>query len=246
MDKLDVLATARDGSGADLSGSAVVIIDVLRATTSMYYIFHAGGRAVYPVAEVEAAREKKKLMPEALLCGERGGVAPPGFDMGNSPEAFRDADLSGREIILTTTNGTQAVASARNADMIIAASFCNAASVAAYLHKKTKEMPVYLLCSGTAGAFSLEDFYCAGIVASHLLAFGHTALTDFAWAAVKLSTIPVDDVVNEVTCKHLGFLLRKGFAGDVKLSLSRGEDRDDLIVPVYDSGAGCFCPDNAG
>ena len=246
MKKLDVLPTAREGVGLDLSGSAVVIIDVLRATTSMSYIFESGGRAIYPVEEVEAAHEMKRRMPDALLCGERGGVAPPGFDMGNSPAVFKDADLSGRDVILTTTNGTQAVATARSAGFVIAAAFRNAAAVAAYLRKNAHDMPVYILCAGTAGAFSLEDFYCAGMIASRLAAGGFTALSDFAWAAVKLSGLPVEEVVNEKTCRHLGFLLEKGFSLDVKLALSVEDDAADRIVPVYDSTAGCFIAGTVG
>jgi 2-phosphosulfolactate phosphatase len=239
---LDIVPTAQAGIHHDFSGSAVVVIDVLRATTSMLQIFESGGSAIYPVGEVERARERKRQMPRALLCGERKGVPPEGFDMGNSPVVFRDAELTGREIILTTTNGTQAVESARTADLITTASFGNTVSVARYLRRHASNLPVYLLCAGTNGAFSIEDYFCAGIIASYLLAADNTTLTDFAWAGVKLSGLPVEEVVNAETCKHLAFLLHNGFSDDVELCLKREAENQNHLVPVYDSSKGCFIP----
>ena len=121
MKELRILSTVNEGATVDLSGSAVVVIDVLRATTSITYMFESGAKAVFPVGEVGAARTQKEKMPHAVLCGERNGVAPDGFDMGNSPSAFKNTDLSGKEIILTTTNGTQAVSCALNSRVLVAA-----------------------------------------------------------------------------------------------------------------------------
>jgi len=239
---LDVVSSAQAGIQYDFSGAAVVVIDVLRATTSMLHIFESGGRSIYPVGEVEAAREKKSRMPEALLCGERRGVPPEGFDMGNSPVGFRAAELTDKEIILTTTNGTQAVECAQNASLIITASFGNAVSAARYLQHHAGELPVYLLCSGTNGAFSIEDYFCAGVVASYLSEDGNRVLTDFAWAAVKLSELPIEEVVNADTCKHLHFLQESGFSGDVELSLTLEKEGEKPMIPVYDCSKGCFIP----
>ena len=237
---LDIVPTAQ--TPCDFSGAAVVVIDVLRATTSMLHIFESGGEAIYPVEQVEAAREKKRQMPEALLCGGRHGVPPEGFDMGNSPAAFRDAELAGKEIILTTSNGTQAVGRAPKAALIATASFGNAVSVAGYLLHHAKDLPIYLLCAGTNGAFSIEDYFCAGIIASNVVAAENTTLSDFAWAAVKLSGLPVEEVVNTDTCRHLEFLLRSGFSSDVELSLKCEAENEKHLVPVYDSSKGCFIP----
>lgn len=239
---LDIVPTAQAGARYDFSGAAVVVIDVLRATTSMLHIFESGGTAIYPVGEVDAAREKKSEMEKALLCGERYGVPPEGFDMGNSPKEFKEADLSRREIILTTSNGTRAVEAAQGASVIAAASFENAGSAARYLMSCAAELPLYLLCSGTGGAFSIEDYFCAGTIASHLAAAGEFTPTDFAWAAVKLAGLPVGDVVNANTCRHLGFLIDKGFSADVELSLTREVEGQTRPVAVYDSSKGCFTP----
>ena len=232
---LDIVPTAQAAAQHNFSGSAVVVIDVLRATTSMLHILESGGRAIYPVEAVETARERKNQMPDALLCGERRGVPPEGFDMGNSPVAFRDADLTGKDIILTTTNGTQAVGHARNAANITAASFGNAVSVARYLLEHENDLPLHLLCAGTNGAFSIEDYYCAGIIASYIATVGNAALTDFAWAAAKLSGLPIEEAVTPDTCRHLGFLVRSGFSADVELSLKREVENQNRLVPVYDS-----------
>ena len=239
---VDIVPTAGAGRLHDFSGAAVVVIDVLRATTSMLHILESGGGAIYPVEEVKTARERKRSMPEALLCGERNGVPPEGFDMGNSPAAFRDAELTGKEIILTTTNGTRAVECARNGAFVTAASFGNAVSVARCLHRDADNLPVYLLCAGTNGAFSIEDYFCAGIIASRLAPADNRTLTDFAWSAVKLSGLPASEVVNADTCKHLAFLLRSGFSADVELSLELEAENQNRLVPVYDSAKGCFIP----
>ncbi len=242
MKELRVLATVSDAERVDMSGATVVVIDVLRATTSMAQIFSSGAQSVYPVAEVDNARLKKKSMPDALLCGERNGLPPEGFDMGNSPAAFADADLSGKSVIITTTNGTRAIAAAKQAVALIAGACVNATAVARYLCSHP-EAPVYLLCAGTRGAFSIEDFYCAGLIAAQLV---HTySFDDFAWAAAGLTQVPIADVVNARTCRHLNFLLESGFKTDVEFALS--QDVTD-VVPLYDNTLHLFtvAADNKG
>jgi len=244
MREVRVLSTVDEAARTDLSGCAVAVIDVLRATTSMAYMFSSGAKAICPVGEVEAAREQRLNMPGALLCGERNGVPPEGFDMGNSPAEFKEADLSGKEMILTTTNGTQAVACAMKARLLVAVACVNAAAVARYICENTEIEPVYLLCAGTQGRFSIEDFYCAGLVASHIRELCKANLDDFSWAAAKLTQLPVSSVVNAGTCKHLAFLLESGFKTDIELALSTEHDGSNIAVPLYDRDSGCFVPVN--
>ena len=111
MAELDVLLTAAQAEAHDLTGQAVVVIDVLRATTTMTVMLERGAECVRTVAEVEEARRVASVA-DWLLAGERQGVAPPGFDFGNSPVQLSQADLAGRRVLLTTTNGTRTVAAA--------------------------------------------------------------------------------------------------------------------------------------
>ena len=108
-------------------------------------------------------------------------------------------------------------------------------SVARYLLEHENDLPLHLLCAGTNGAFSIEDYYCAGIIASYIATVGNAALTDFAWAAAKLSGLPIEEAVTPDTCRHLGFLVRSGFSADVELSLKREVENQNRLVPVYDS-----------
>ena len=97
-----------------LRGGIAVVIDVLRATTSIVYAFAAGCREIRPCADLDEARRLADSLPagKALLAGERGGMPPKGFDLGNSPREFTPKNCKDRTVVLTTTNGTRAIARA--------------------------------------------------------------------------------------------------------------------------------------
>ena len=236
--KLDIIPTARDAADYSFHGTAAVIIDVLRATTSIQAILENGGRRVFPVANVDEAKGLKTRMPAALLCGERQGFPPDGFDMGNSPAAFSNTDLDCRDIILTTTNGTLAVLHAAGAAYLYSACILNASAAGTTIIKCREIDTAVLVCAGTEGSFSIEDFYAAGLVAAVVAEHASWTLTDIAWAALKLAKEPVHLVVNETTCKHLKTLIKKGFSEDITFALE-GQGSSSL-VPVYDRGQGCF------
>ena len=242
MKALDIVPTAQNSDGYTFNGSVAVVIDVLRATTSIQAILENGGRRVYPVETVEEAKTLKDRMPNALLCGERGGFPPEGFDMGNSPVAFSRADLSGRDVILTTTNGTLAVKHAASAKVLLSACMRNPRAVVSYILSGVGAMSAVLVCAGTEGSFSIEDFYAAGLIASVIGEDGEWRLTDIAWVAAKLAKTPIGSAVNSTTCRHLGILLEKGFEEDVAFSI--GADTDSAfqskLVPVYDAEKKCF------
>ncbi|HEY5491962.1 MAG TPA: 2-phosphosulfolactate phosphatase [Gemmatimonadaceae bacterium] len=88
----------------------VVVIDVLRFTSSAAYALANGARSIIPCTTVDDARSAVPGLPSALLAGERNAVKPDGFDLGNSPREFTSAVVQGRDIIWTTTNGTTAIA----------------------------------------------------------------------------------------------------------------------------------------
>lgn len=149
-----------------LRGRVAVVIDVLRATTTIGAALEHGARCVVPVASVEGARETAEQREGSVLCGERGGVRPEGFQLGNSPlEYTRDA-VEGRLCVLSTTNGTRAIHMARDADEVLIGSITNAGALCAYLRSLGSD--VVLVCSGTDGRVSLEDCLGAGLIVDRL------------------------------------------------------------------------------
>ena len=115
---LNVYALSKLVEPAELAGATAVVIDVLRAGTTIVYALAAGAEQVVPCLEVADARAMVEQFPAgtALLGGERQGLPIEGFDLGNSPDEYEPARVAGKTIVLTTTNGTRAMASAREAD----------------------------------------------------------------------------------------------------------------------------------
>jgi len=151
---------------AHVRASACAVIDVIRATSTLLVALANGAKGVRPVAGVDEARAGKEQNPAALLAGERGGQALPGFDLGNSPREMTAARVEGREIILTTTNGTQALAACRGAREIVTASLLNLDAVAARLRESGP--PWIILCAGYEGDFGIDDAIVAGALAEAL------------------------------------------------------------------------------
>jgi 2-phosphosulfolactate phosphatase len=149
-----------------LGQSACVVIDVIRATSTIVTALANGAAGVRPVADVSDAFVLKARDPEVLLAGERGGQALPGFDLGNSPEDFTAARVSGRQIILTTTNGTQALAACAGARAVVTVGLLNLDAVAARL--KELGPPWIIVCAGYEGHFGYDDAVVAGALAEAL------------------------------------------------------------------------------
>jgi 2-phosphosulfolactate phosphatase len=151
-----------------LRGGVAVVIDVLRATTTIVHALAAGCTAVLPEREVEAARHlARRCQPPALLGGERDGLAPEGFDLGNSPQEYTPQRCRGRQLVLTTTNGTQAIHAAASADCVLLAAFVNFSAVCERLLPETR--PIHLVCAGTRGEVALEDTLLAGALVEALV-----------------------------------------------------------------------------
>src|SRR5438105_4631211 len=134
-----------------LPGGVAVVVDVLRATTTMIYALAAGCVCVRPCAEVEEARGLADQMRagRVLLGGERGGVPLPGFDLGNSPREFKPKLCRGSTLVLTTTNGTRALLKAAEADRVLVAGFVNYSAVCEQVRQDSR--PIHIVCAGTEG-----------------------------------------------------------------------------------------------
>ena len=151
---------------AQRAGAACAVIDVIRATSTIATALARGARAVRPVAGVAEALALKAGHPEALLAGERGGRPQPGFDLGNSPYEMTAERVGGREMILTTTNGTQALAACAGARAVVTASLLNLDATAARLRELGP--PWLILCAGHEGGFGVDDAIVAGALAEAL------------------------------------------------------------------------------
>lgn len=149
---------------AELAGGTAVVIDVLRATSTIVYALAAGADRVIPCGEVDEARQiATRLKPgSALLGGERGGLRINGFDLGNSPTDYTPEVVAGKTLVFTTTNGTRALLRAREARRVVAAAFANLNAVVRWLVAETG--PIHILCAGTDGKVTLEDVLCAGFI----------------------------------------------------------------------------------
>ena len=157
------------GAGTIPRGSAAVVIDVLRASTTLTVGLTNRARGVVPVATPEEAFERKRRDPEALLCGERDGRKIPGFDLGNSPREYPAEVVSDRTLIFASTNGSLAMIRARSARRRLLGCFLNASAVVESLAGEDR---VALVCAGKLGRFSLEDAACAGWLTERLVQRG--------------------------------------------------------------------------
>lgn len=147
-----------------------IVIDVIRATTTLAVMFDQGAARVFAAETVEQARQASEEFPGRLLCGERNVQPLPGFDYGNSPVQFSQVDLTGRELILTTTNGTRAFYACPDGSTRLAGSFYNAEAVTAKALALAQERGgnISLVCAGELNYFALDDAVCAGYLALDL------------------------------------------------------------------------------
>ena len=146
-----------------------MVIDVLRATTTLTVALGHGARRVHPVATPEAARAAREALPGALLCGEREGLRIEGFDLGNSPFEYPVTRVAGRTLIFASTNGSLAMLAAAACRRRTLAAFVNLGAV---VERLAGERAVVIVCAGKLGRFALEDAACAGLLCERLARTG--------------------------------------------------------------------------
>lgn len=210
----------RARSAAPPPGAVAVVIDVLRATSTLARAFDQGAARVIAAATVAEAFELKRRHPEALLCGEREGRPVPGFDLGNSPNEYARERIAGRVLIFASTNGSQALKLAASASRTLLGAFVN---VAAVVERVAGDSDVWLIASGKLGRPSLEDLACAGWMARALGERGFRI--DSAEARLVESLAPADAarVRSLVQGASQGRYLRSlgsSFAADVEFCAS--------------------------
>jgi 2-phosphosulfolactate phosphatase len=191
----------------------VVIVDVLRATTAFCAAFDRGVKAIIPVAGVELAHEYKK--EGFLVVAERGGEKLDFADFSNSPLDLLHAEIEGKTLVYSTTNGTQAIEKAKNSGSIVVGCFSNLSLLCEWLEQTNRN--VVILCSGWENTFSLEDTLCAGAITHSLLKSGQYAVNcDAACAALDLWMNARKDIQGYLTkASHFKRLERLGLQNDL-------------------------------
>lgn len=233
---------ARDTKKAVKRGDIVVVIDVLRCSSSIIAALARGVVGIIPIRTVREAREVSEIHPDFILSGERKGVKPSGFKYGNSPSVFSRAKLAGSYLILTTTSGTNAISQAKGAKHILIGGFLNAKSIAKTAFDLAGEegKGITLALSGKKGSFSLEDFLGAGAIIDNLPE--NIILTDAAQAALlafRKAKTSLIDVVKQGN--HAKYLTGIGFEEDIRFSSQLDKYtiipylKGDVILPLKSS-----------
>jgi 2-phosphosulfolactate phosphatase len=207
----------------------VVVVVVLRATSAICAGIANGVNSIMPVETIEEA--KSYSQKGFVVAGERNGEVLEGFELGNSPFSFMEDKLKGKNIALTTTNGTKAIKSAYQAESIIIGAFVNLNSVTEYLLRLKKN--VLVLCAGWKDKFNLEDTLFAGAVAKELLnSLVFVTSCDSTRAAILLYDHAKDDLENFLKdSSHRERLGKLNLQKDIEFCLSVNKLN---VLPILD------------
>ena len=208
-----------------------IVIDALRATTTIAALFHGGLRQLTVVAEIARGRSLRPG-PGVLLFGEEGGLRPEGFDYGNSPAEAASLDVDGAEAVLVTSNGTVALCAVAGRGVTVAGSLANISAIADFA---LKHGTVMLVCAGNGGArrFSLEDFaVAAAFVRQVSSASGRAELGDAALLASRIAA--PDELVR--ASEHAEVTRRLGFAADIEYAMQRDIAPSIPVVTSFGDG----------
>ena len=215
----------------------VVVLDVLRATTTIAAALQAGVQEIFVYPDIESVRQAKKQMRGTLACGEQNCVKPEGFDLGNSPDAFDEQHI-GKNLLMCTTNGTKAILAARGAERIFTAAIVNARAVAKKLTEVAKD--VTLLCAGTNGELAMEDVLGAGMLTLFL---SDKDLSDSALMARQLFWSCRDDLLRHLRLTAGGQNIIKAklekdieFAARMNIFSAVGEVKDGDPIRIVHAG----------
>jgi 2-phosphosulfolactate phosphatase len=193
--QIDVFSTALSFQEEEVRNKTVVVIDVLRACSSMVTALINGAKGIIPVEDMAAASKiAANLDPKSvLLCGEKDGRKIDGYQLGNSPMEYSRGVVDGKTMIMNTTNGTKAVTRAGLARKILIGCFLNVGSVVEEL--RNGDGDIIIICAGWKSRFSLEDMLCAGLIIDRL---GDGVFNDNATDGAKLAHVLYQKYSNDI------------------------------------------------
>jgi 2-phosphosulfolactate phosphatase len=238
--RIDVSFLPEEFQGKSEHADSVVVIDVLRASSSVITALGNGASGVIPAASREEALEigRGQKGKNVLYCGEKDGYKIKGFDLGNSPQEYTSETVRDKTLIFVSTNGSRLmVRTVREKRPLFIAGFLNATAAAERVMKSGGNC--LLACSGREGRYSLEDTVCAGMLASVMqrISGSDPGMSDEARSAVVLYRHFADDLLGMAKSSlHGAYLTGLGLGADISYCVSMNRFK---TVPVYQKGALC-------
>lgn len=230
--KLDVLFSPVQADELFFTGKTTVVIDVLRASSTIITALSNGAKEVVPVGTIEFAVKVSGGIfgGQTLLGGERNTKKIEGFALGNSPSEYTKEIVSGKSIVFYSTNGSRAIVKAKYSTNLFVCSFNNLKTLAKHLRKLNED--VIILCAGNNNLFSLEDTVCAGMLVSELIAGNKTIeLTDASTGALTLFKSFGKNIFKLLSeTDHGQLLINNSFEEDLKACAEL--DSTD-VIPFY-------------
>ena len=233
--RLDVFFTPHQAKPADTAARLVVIVDVLRASTTVATALGNGAKTVMPLegADEVIFRSKEFARSQIILAGEQKMHPITGFDLGNSPQDFTKKAVEGKTILITTTNGTRALLGVQGARDIVIASYVNFTAVLAMMKvAASSNTDIAIICAGEEGGFTLEDAACAGRYVRAIPRRTDSVQVNDAAAASVLIEKKYGDNIEKVfkESSHGQALAEAGFGDD----LAAAAEVDSYpVVPIY-------------
>ena len=232
---VDVEFVAQDANKACKRGDLIIVIDVVRATTSIITALANGAKSVIPVKTLNEAKQLRKQYPNYILAGERNGVKPKGFDLDNSPLSLTKKQVNGKNLIMSTTNGTKALVRSKESKLVMLGAFVNSSAVA----KKSLEIAtrtktgISFVLAGQKNHFALEDFICAGGIIE-AVSKDSVMLSDKALGAQLAFDSAKHSLIENISeSKHAQELLKIGFDKDIEFACQLNLYS---LVPFYHDG----------
>jgi 2-phosphosulfolactate phosphatase len=226
---------AKDAGKAVNRGDLVVVIDVLRTTTSIVTALANGAKSVIPTETLKEAYRLHRKHPDYVLVGERNGRKPEGFDFGNSPQELASEQVHGKDLIITTTNGTKALIGSKQAKWVLSGAFLNAGAIAkkAVEISDKEQVGISFVLAGEEDRFSLEDFICAGAIIERFRGnYAHFS-DEILGALLAFKQIKSNLYENIAKGEHARHLIELGFRRDIEFSC-----QIDVytVIPLYANG----------
>lgn len=223
-------------SELELKDKNVVVIDVLRTSTTMITGLSNGAKEIIPTDSIASAGMiGRNSEGQALLCGEKNGKLIQGFNLGNSIKEYSEEVVKGKILVFNSTNGTPSLIKSKFSRNCVVLGFVNMERVTHYLHELNEDF--ILLCAGRDGDFSLEDTVCAGMLVSRLTELagkGKYSLTDSSLGASKIYKAYKKDLLKMMReSEHGQFLVSIGFEDDL---ISSAEIDKYNMLPILKSG----------
>lgn len=234
--KINVLLLPLGVDDLYFKDKTTVVIDVLRASSTIITALNNGAKEITPVSGIESAVKLSGGMfgGHTLLCGERNAKKIDGFALGNSPLEFTKELVENKSIVLFTTNGTKALVKSKFSENLFVGSFLNLNFLTNHLLKLNNDIEI--VCAGSSNKFSLEDALCAGFICDKILQREkETVLTDSAKAVVVLKKKYGQNIVETLKeSEHGKFLIENGFENDIEYC---AQNSIIDLIPYYNNGS---------